>query len=111
MDWKYEEGRIYSVNENDELLAETTFVYKENGEVDIDYTYVNPQLRGRGIASKMMKVVADYLRKNSLKASATCSYANAWLKKHRESYADIISEDLDNEAIACKIDGRRDASE
>ena len=75
--------------------------------MDIDYTYVNPQLRGRGIASKMMEVVAEYLRKNSLKATATCSYANAWLKKHRELYSDIISKDLDNEAIACKIDRKK----
>lgn len=107
MDWQYENGRIFSVNENKELMAETTFVYKEKGEVDIDHTYVNPQLRGKGLAGKMMEVVAGYLRENSLKATATCSYANAWLKKHREAYSDIISDDLDNQAVACKIDGKR----
>ncbi|HHY81853.1 MAG TPA: N-acetyltransferase [Clostridiales bacterium] len=105
MNWIFEDGRIYSVDENNELLAETTFVYKENSEVNIDYTYVNPALRGKGIAGKMMEVVADYLRKNSLKATATCSYANAWLKKHREAYSDIISKDIDDEAVSCKIDG------
>ena len=31
MDWKYENGRIYGVDENNELIAETTFVFKENG--------------------------------------------------------------------------------
>jgi predicted GNAT family acetyltransferase len=107
MDWKYENGRIYSVDENNELMAETTFVLKENGEVDIDYTYVNPLLRGKGVAGNMMKVVADYLSEKKLKATATCSYANAWLKKHRESYSDIISKDIDDEAVACKIDGNR----
>lgn len=53
MDWQYENGRIFSVNENKELMAETTFVYKENGEVDIDHTYVNPQLRGKGLAGEL----------------------------------------------------------
>lgn len=105
MNWKYENGRIYSLNENNELMAETTFVFKANGEVDIDHTYVNPLLRGKGIAGKMMAVVAEYLRKESLKATATCSYANAWLKKHRELYSDIISEDIEDEDVACKIDG------
>lgn len=105
MNWKYENGRIYSLNENNELMAETTFVFKANGEVDIDHTYVNPLLRGKGIAGKMMEVVAEYLRKESLKATATCSYANAWLKKHRELYSDIISEDIENEDVSCKIDG------
>ena len=105
MDWKYENGRIYSEDENHELMAEATFVSKISGEVVIDHTYVNPVLRGQGVAGQMMEVVAEYLRKNGLKASATCSYANSWLKKNRQSYPDIILEDLDAEAAACKIDG------
>lgn len=103
MNWKYEKGRIYSVDENNDLMAEVTFVFKENGEVTIDHTYVNPVLRGQGVAGKMMEVVAEYLRENKLKASATCSYANAWLKKNRESHCDIIAENADDEAVACKI--------
>ena len=106
MNWKYENGRIYGVDENNELMAETTFVFKENGEINIDHTYVNPVLRGKGMAGEMMEVVAKYLKENGLKSSATCSYANTWLRKHRESYPDIISEDLDEDIISCKIDGR-----
>ena len=106
MNWQYEEGRIFSVNEDNELMAETTFVLKENGEMDIDHTYVNPILRGKGVAGKMMEVVADYLREKSLKATATCSYANIWLRRHSDAYSDIISEDMFNEAIACRIDGK-----
>lgn len=106
MNWKYENGRIYSEDENREVMAETTFVYKENGEVDIDHTYVNPVLRGQGVAGKMMTAVADYLREKGLKATATCSYANSWLEKNRELYSDIISKNLDNEAAACKLDGK-----
>src|SRR6056297_583406 len=106
MDWKYEDQRIYSIDEKGELMAETTFVLKENGEVNIDHTYVNPALRGEGVAGRMMKVVAEYLREKGLKATSTCSYANLWFKRHEESYSDIISEDIDNEAVACKIDGK-----
>ena len=54
----------------------------------------------------MMEVVAQYLKENGLKASASCSYANSWLKKNREAYFGIISSDVDNEAISCKIGGR-----
>jgi len=106
MNWQYENGRIYSISEDNELLAETTYVMKENGLVDINHTYVAPELRGKGVASEMMGVVAKYFRNHSLKATASCSYANSWLKKHREEYADIISEELDNEAAACRIDGK-----
>lgn len=105
MIWKYEKERIYSVDESNELMAETTFIFKENGEVDIDHTYVSPLLRGQGIAGDMMKVVAEYLKEKGLKASATCSYANIWLKRHKDLYSEIISKDIDD-VIACKIDGK-----
>lgn len=105
MNWKFENGRIYSVDENNELMAETTFISKGNGQVVIDHTFVNPVLRGQGVAGQMMEVVANYLRENGLKASATCSYANSWLKKNRQPFSDIISEDLDNDVAACKIGG------
>lgn len=52
MDWKYENGRIYSVDQNNELMAEATFVVQENGVVVIDHTYVNPVLRGQHVAEK-----------------------------------------------------------
>lgn len=107
MNWEYEDGRIYSVDENNELMAETTFIFKENGEVDIDYTYINPALRGQGLAGKMMEVVAVYLKEKGLKASATCSYANAWLKQHRDSSPDIISKEIDDDYLMCRIDRKR----
>lgn len=94
------------MSEDNELLAETTYVYKSNGVVDIIHTYVSPELRGKGVANSMMELVAEYLRKHSLKVTASCSYANSWLKKHREEYSDIISDELDKEAAACKIDGK-----
>ena len=104
MDWKYEKERIYSVDEKGELLAETTFFQKENGETDIDHTYVNPILRGQGIADKMMVVVAEYFRKQGLKVTASCSYAHIWLDRNQEKYASILSKELVDQALACKID-------
>lgn len=106
MDWIYEERRIYSTDEKGELLAEATLICKENGEVDIEHTYVSPLLRGQGVAGKMMSAVAAYLREKGLKATATCSYAYEWLKRNEKLYTDIISKDMDNQNMACKIDGK-----
>lgn len=106
MNWKYEAGRIFSVDEKGELMAETTFIRKENGEIDIDHTYVNPVLRGQGVADKMMVVVAEYLKKEGLKATASCSYANIWMKKNEEMYSEIISKDMGDQAVACKINAK-----
>lgn len=96
MNWQFEKERIFSENESNELLAETTFVKTGNREISINRTYVNPSLRGHGVAGKMLKVVAEYLRENDLKANATCSYAYAWLKRNQKSYSDIISDDFEN---------------
>jgi predicted GNAT family acetyltransferase len=106
MDWKYGEGRIYGIDEKGELLAEATYSIKGNGDADINHTYVAPFLRGQGIAGDMMTVVATHLREKGLKATASCSYANAWLKKNRETYADVISDELSDEAPSCRIDGK-----
>ena len=94
MNWIYETGRIYSVNENNELVAEAICVPAGNGTVDIKRTYVNPDYRGSGIAGQLMEAVAEHLRKVGLRAVATCPYANAWLKRHRDTYPDIIAADL-----------------
>jgi uncharacterized protein len=106
MDWKHEEGRFYSTNDEGQVMAEVTYVRKGNGCIDIDHVYVDPSLRGQGAAGETMKVVADYIRKQGLKATATCSYANAWFQKNEKEYSDIISSDMSNQALACKIDSK-----
>jgi len=95
MNWCYEPGRIYGVDETNSCLAEATFVFLDKNTVDINHTYVDSSLRGQGVAGEMMEAVALRLRQEGLKAVASCSYANAWLNKHRDSYADVISDDLD----------------
>lgn len=106
MKWTFEDGRIFSTDEQGKLLAEATYVYRAKGEVDIDHTYVSPSLRGQGVADKMMAVVATHLREKGLKTAASCSYANIWLKKNGEVWADIISDTLGGQSIACRIDGK-----
>ena len=105
MNWKYEEGRIYCEDESKNLMAEAIFTAKTNGEMDIEHVFVDSSLRGQGVASKIMAEMAEYLRKNKLKTTATCSYAKGWLVKNKAFYEDIISLD-ENDTIACKIDGR-----
>ncbi|MEA4939313.1 MAG: GNAT family N-acetyltransferase [Christensenella sp.] len=94
MNWIYEPGRVYGVDETNTCLAEATYVFLDNRTVDINHTYVDPSLRGQGVAGEMMEAVAQQLRQDGLKAVASCSYANAWLMNHRDSYADVISDGL-----------------
>jgi predicted GNAT family acetyltransferase len=106
MDWKHEKGRIFYNDEKGELMAEATYEETQTELVNIDHVYVNPVLRGQGVAEKVMLEVVSFLKKENKRATATCSYANAWFKKNKDLYKDIISDDLYKEEAACKIDAK-----
>ena len=91
MEFQIEEGRVFCVNEQQEVIAEATYVHLGGGVVDIDHTFVSPMLRGQGVAGKLMEALANELRARHLKATATCSYAEVWLERNREAYQDIIA--------------------
>lgn len=84
-----ERNRISYVNEYKEELAFIEFPDKTASVVVIKKTYVNDQLRGMGIASKLMKAACEEIRLRHKKAIMECSYAKEWIKKHPE-YQDIL---------------------
>lgn len=84
MDLKYENSRIYMENEQGETIAEVTFPEVSQNKVNVNHTYVDRSLRGQGIADKLLKALAEDLKRNNKKAVATCSYAIDWFEKHPE---------------------------
>jgi len=107
MNWSFDEGRIYSLDDKGDVLAEAVFVYRSKDKISIESTYVAAELRGQGIAGEMMAALMEHLKEKGLKATATCSYANSWLEQNKGLYPDIISDDLKSENVACKINIRR----
>ena len=103
MDWQYEKDRIYSIDENGKLISEVTFSENNTGDLSINRVYVIPEKRGIGVASKTMEKMAQYLRDNNQRAVASCPYANAWLKKNRDNYSDIILDKIFDGAIASRV--------
>lgn len=91
MEFQISKGRVFALDEQQEVIAEATYVPVRSTIVDIDHTYVSPALRGQGIAGKLMEALADELRARGLKAIASCSYAEIWLERNRAAYADIIA--------------------
>ena len=82
MNWKFENGHIYSTDSGNNLLAELTYEKLDEHTVEINHTFVDPSLRGQGIAGQMMEAAMAYFRKEGLKVTASCSYAKAWLEKN-----------------------------
>ena len=83
MDFITEKDRIYATDPSGNVIAEVTFP-SEDGVSTIDHTFVDPSLRGEGIAGKLVKLAADKILAEGNKIAATCSYAVAWFKRHPE---------------------------
>ncbi len=91
MEFQISQGRVFAQDDQQELIAEATYVPVRDNIVDICHTYVSPALRGQGIAGQLMEALALELRNRGLKAVASCSYAEVWLERNRAAYADIIA--------------------
>ena len=52
----------------------------DDGTMNIFHTFVEPERRGQGIASRMTAAAEEFAKKEGLKTIATCSYAAAKLK-------------------------------
>lgn len=89
MDFKHESNRIYSIGDNNEVLAEITFPSTDSDTVDINHTFVHSSLGGQGLAGKLMEAAVSDLRAQGKKAVLTCSYAVNWFEKHPE-HKDIL---------------------
>lgn len=103
MKYIYETNRIYVNDADGKLIVDATFPFIKEGVVVVDHTYVDPSLRGQGVASNLMQEVYQHIKTQGLKAVATCPYAVVWFKRHKEC-TDIIALDVqDTLHPECKI--------
>ena len=63
-----------------------------HGRMVIVHTGVPAALRGRGIAAQLVQAAFEHARAAGLKVVPRCSYAAAWIERHRE-YADVVAGD------------------
>lgn len=84
-----EQNRIFVSDNNGRFVAEITFPEIRKGVVDINHTFVDPTLRGQGIASQLVKAAYREIKKQGLKAVATCPYVVDWFGMHKD-YQDIL---------------------
>jgi predicted GNAT family acetyltransferase len=82
MDFIYEENKISSRDETGKTLAEVTFPSINDTLVNIDHTYVSPDLRGLGVADKLLTALAEKLRAEGRMAYPSCPYAVKWFGEH-----------------------------
>jgi predicted GNAT family acetyltransferase len=64
--------------------------YEEGGEgvLDFQHTYVPSELRGRGIASRLVEHALNHARAHGLKVIPTCPFVAEFMRRH-EDYRDL----------------------
>lgn len=59
--------------------------YRREGNVlHLPHVEAPPALRGTGAAGKLMQGVMEIVLNEGLRVHPTCSYAAAWIEKHKE---------------------------
>lgn len=83
MDFIIEDNRIYSVDNEGKIIAEINYSNIDEDTVDINRTFVDESLRGKGIAYILVDMAVYEIKKTKGKnVVASCSYAKNWLIKH-----------------------------
>ncbi len=84
----YEKGRYYQLDDHGKLVAEVTFRKTKDLVYALDHTWVDPSLRGQGIAKKLVDQVVLHAKNEGMKIDPVCPYALK-LFESDSSYHDI----------------------
>jgi predicted GNAT family acetyltransferase len=69
--------------ENDVGLSVADYQLHQ-GRMIMTHTYVPPELRGRGIAEKLVRAALEHARTEGLRVVPACSYVDAFIRRHSE---------------------------
>ncbi|MFA7669194.1 MAG: GNAT family N-acetyltransferase [Burkholderiaceae bacterium] len=84
-------------------IAEKRFQWLEDGQLcvldyelhggvmNITHTGVPEAVGGRGIAADLAKAALDTARAEGWKVRPLCSYVDAWMRRQRGSYDDLLA--------------------
>jgi predicted GNAT family acetyltransferase len=61
-----------------------------DGELVMTHTFVPPELRGRGIAEKLVRAALDHARAEQIRVVPACSYVRTFIQRHDE-YQSLVS--------------------
>lgn len=76
-----ENEKIYCT-ENGRSVAEITFPEYENGEFDINHTFVDSSMQGRGLAAQLVRRAVTEINLRGGNVKASCSYAQKYIEKN-----------------------------
>lgn len=75
-----EETRIICI-EDEKQVGEVCFPETEKGVYDINHTFVDSSMQGKGIAAQPVALAIEEIKRKGGKITASCSYAKRYVEK------------------------------
>ena len=82
-------GGAFVIERDGRRLAEMTYALGTPGVMVIDHTEVSPDLRGEGVAMRLLEAAVQRARSAGMRIEPTCSYARAALRRESR-FADVL---------------------
>ena len=102
MRFEYNQDYIY-LYDGDLKIGEILFpIFKDDIRV-INRTYVDPNYRSGGLASKLVNEAYNYLKENNGRVVITCPYVTKWFERHTDKQDIIVQEEQDNLYPFCEM--------
>ena len=86
---KKAENKFYVGDHVKSPLAEITYIQSGKSLIVIDHTYVSDELRGQGVAGKLLEQVVLYARENNKRIKPLCVFAKKRMEDTPE-YHDVL---------------------
>ncbi len=83
------ENKFYLEDENGQEIADITYQPVEDDIVEADSTFVDPSLRGQGIAEKLVDRLVEEMEKENKKIRPICPYVVKLFERKPEKYEHI----------------------
>ena len=84
MEFITESNRIICLD-NGKQVGEVTFPETSAGAFDINHTFVDPSMQGKGIAAELVRRAIEEIKSRNGKLTASCSYAQRYIEKNNIS--------------------------
>ncbi len=74
MEIKQGDQQFYVKNDQGKKIASITYQQENDDIIVANSTYVDPSLRGQGVAKKLLDRLAEHAREHNLQIRPLCSY-------------------------------------
>ncbi len=79
----------FFIEEDNQILAEMTYVWAGENKIIIDHTQVDEKLKGKSAGKQMLAKAVEFARQNNLKIMPLCPFAKSVFDKVKE-FSDVL---------------------